>query len=202
MGDFDADVFDHSNVLHPRRTLSAMSLAPAHCHVRHVPRSVKVRWGSDWKKAAIYWYDRWAHRICRRAHCLQNHFMDLDPTYKDHLGDPLLRMTIDWKDNERKMVDFAIAKGVNWPAPWARRKCSVGAAGTIRRRLSVHARAGRHDHGQIARSFGGQYLRAALADAESFRYGRVDFPQTPPQIPRPRCSRSLFGPPTRSSTDT
>ncbi len=38
--------------------------------------------------------------------------MDLDPTYKDHHGDPLLRLTLDWEDNERKMVEFAAEKAV------------------------------------------------------------------------------------------
>src|SRR5260370_15172267 len=38
--------------------------------------------------------------------------MDLDATYKDKLGDPLLRLTLDWQDNERKMSDFATPKAV------------------------------------------------------------------------------------------
>lgn len=38
--------------------------------------------------------------------------MDLDPSYKDYLGDPLVRMTLDWRDNERKMVEWAIPKAV------------------------------------------------------------------------------------------
>jgi gluconate 2-dehydrogenase alpha chain len=38
--------------------------------------------------------------------------MDLDPTYKDKLGDPLLRLTLDWHDNERNMADFATVKAV------------------------------------------------------------------------------------------
>jgi gluconate 2-dehydrogenase alpha chain len=39
-----------------------------------------------------------------------SNFMDLDPNYKDHLGDPLLRFTLNWQDNERNMNDFALAK--------------------------------------------------------------------------------------------
>jgi gluconate 2-dehydrogenase alpha chain len=39
-------------------------------------------------------------------------FMDLDPTYKDWLGDPLLRFTLNWRDNERNMSDFGNAKAV------------------------------------------------------------------------------------------
>ena len=38
--------------------------------------------------------------------------MDLDPTYKDAFGDPLLRLTLDWRDNERKMAEFTIPKAV------------------------------------------------------------------------------------------
>ena len=38
--------------------------------------------------------------------------MDLDPTYTDRNGDPLLRMTLDWRDNDRRMADFAIAKSI------------------------------------------------------------------------------------------
>jgi gluconate 2-dehydrogenase alpha chain len=36
--------------------------------------------------------------------------MDLDPTYKDHYGDPLLRLTINWRENERRMAEFVTAK--------------------------------------------------------------------------------------------
>jgi gluconate 2-dehydrogenase alpha chain len=32
--------------------------------------------------------------------------MDLDPTYRDAWGDPLLRITFNWTDNERNMVRF------------------------------------------------------------------------------------------------
>jgi len=38
--------------------------------------------------------------------------MDLDPTYKDRFGAPLLRLTLDWRDNERRMAEFAIPKAV------------------------------------------------------------------------------------------
>ena len=38
--------------------------------------------------------------------------MDLDPTYKDRFGDPLLRFTINWGENERKMAEFVTPKAV------------------------------------------------------------------------------------------
>jgi gluconate 2-dehydrogenase alpha chain len=40
----------------------------------------------------------------------RTNYLDLDPTYRDSLGDPLLRMTMDWNDNERNMIDFLSAK--------------------------------------------------------------------------------------------
>jgi gluconate 2-dehydrogenase alpha chain len=38
--------------------------------------------------------------------------MDLDPVYKDDRGDPLLRLTLDWRENERKMAEFFIPKAI------------------------------------------------------------------------------------------
>jgi gluconate 2-dehydrogenase alpha chain len=37
-------------------------------------------------------------------------YLDLDPTYKDRLGRPLLRMTFDFKENEFKMSAFVTKK--------------------------------------------------------------------------------------------
>jgi gluconate 2-dehydrogenase alpha chain len=38
--------------------------------------------------------------------------MDLDPVYKDRYGDPLLRLTLDWQENERRKSRFMIARSV------------------------------------------------------------------------------------------
>jgi hypothetical protein len=40
----------------------------------------------------------------------RTNYLDLDPTYRDSLGDPLLRMTLDWNDNERNMIALLTAK--------------------------------------------------------------------------------------------
>ena len=42
----------------------------------------------------------------------KGNYMDLDPVYKDHLGDPLLSFTLDWRENELRMAEFATAKAV------------------------------------------------------------------------------------------
>jgi gluconate 2-dehydrogenase alpha chain len=36
----------------------------------------------------------------------RNNYLDLDPTYKDPLGRPLMRMTFDYQDNELKMANW------------------------------------------------------------------------------------------------
>ena len=37
-------------------------------------------------------------------------YLSLDPTYKDDYGQPLLRMTFDWKDNDIRMTQFMKGK--------------------------------------------------------------------------------------------
>ena len=38
--------------------------------------------------------------------------MDLDPTYKDRCGDALLRLTLNWRENERRMAELLTEKTV------------------------------------------------------------------------------------------
>ena len=70
----------------------------------------KSNWGSVWKQAAIGWYDR-AASITSEAESLpyRQNFLDLDPTYTDKFGDPLIRMTFDWTDHERRQVAMIAA---------------------------------------------------------------------------------------------
>ena len=59
-----------------------------------LPPSVKARWGAEWKKASVYWYDRVGGVNFSGEHiAYRDNYMDLDPTYKDHLGDPLVRIS-------------------------------------------------------------------------------------------------------------
>lgn len=78
-----------------------------------VPPSVKTRWGSEWKSTALHSYDRTGSIISEGEHfACKGNYMDLGPVYKDQLGDPLLRLTLDWRENERRMAEFATAKAV------------------------------------------------------------------------------------------
>jgi gluconate 2-dehydrogenase alpha chain len=62
-------------------------------------------WGPEWKQALR----RWSHRsvvATSSADVLpyRGHHLDLDPRYCDAWGDPLLRITYDWRANERALV--------------------------------------------------------------------------------------------------
>jgi gluconate 2-dehydrogenase alpha chain len=40
----------------------------------------------------------------------RGNYLDLDPTYRDGFGRPMLRMTFDFSDNERKMSAYIVGK--------------------------------------------------------------------------------------------
>jgi gluconate 2-dehydrogenase alpha chain len=115
MSDFDGDVFDRGTLSFLRGgffSARAYGFQPI-ASFGVLPRSVKTTWGSEWKKSAISYYDRTGVITFSGEHfAYKTNFMDLDPIYKDKLGDPLLRLTLDWRDNERQMVDFTTPKAV------------------------------------------------------------------------------------------
>ena len=86
---------------------------------RPVP-SGTPQWGSDWKRATAKWYQT-AMVINASGSVMANRYncYDLDPTYRNAFGQPLMRMTFDYRDNEHKMGRHAaqivnnIAKSMN-----------------------------------------------------------------------------------------
>ena len=61
-------------------------------------------WGTAWKAATKKWYQT-AMSVSTRSGVAPHryNYYDLDPTYKNALGQPLLRLTFDFKENEHKM---------------------------------------------------------------------------------------------------
>ena len=70
-------------------------------------------WGTAWKAAQAKSYQT-SMNIGASGSVMANraNYFDLDPTYKNAFGQPLMRMTFDYKANEHKMGEFA-AKLVN-----------------------------------------------------------------------------------------
>jgi gluconate 2-dehydrogenase alpha chain len=70
-------------------------------------------WGTQWKQAAS---DAFRHSFYFEVQgaCMsyRQHYLSLDPTYKDGFGRPLLRMNFDWHDNEIKASQFLVGKAL------------------------------------------------------------------------------------------
>ena len=65
------------------------------------------RWGAEWKKATAKWYLR-SMNINVTASNMPNRYnhYDLDPTYRNVFGQPLLRLTYNFLENDRKVIAF------------------------------------------------------------------------------------------------
>jgi gluconate 2-dehydrogenase alpha chain len=63
------------------------------------------RWGYDFKKTLAKYASSYL-KITALGEVvpMRDRYMDLDPIYKDAWGDPLLRITFDWRENERRLV--------------------------------------------------------------------------------------------------
>jgi gluconate 2-dehydrogenase alpha chain len=68
-------------------------------------------WGSTWKNAVAEYYTHTVSMDSHGAHMsYRDNYLSLDPTYRDVYGKPLLRMTLDWKDNDIRMTRFMAEK--------------------------------------------------------------------------------------------
>src|ERR1700757_2269902 len=69
-------------------------------------------WGSAWKKAVKRYYNHSIPiTITGSAMPVRGGYLSLDPTYKDAWGQPLLRITYDFPDNDIKLSKFLTDKG-------------------------------------------------------------------------------------------
>jgi len=68
-------------------------------------------WGKEYKEQSLHY----AHRTLTiwytaNAMSYSHNYVDLDPNYNDEYGDPLLRVTYKFGDNERNIAEFGIEK--------------------------------------------------------------------------------------------
>lgn len=68
-------------------------------------------WGGKWKQAIGQWYGR-SMSIGSHGSCMsyRDNYLDLDPTYRDRFGRPMLRMTFNWKPNDIRMTQYMRGK--------------------------------------------------------------------------------------------
>ncbi|WP_297206651.1 GMC family oxidoreductase [uncultured Pluralibacter sp.] len=68
-------------------------------------------WGAGWKEGLETWYGH-SMKVSITTSCMsyRDVYLDLDPTYTNEHGQPLLRITFNWKQNELKLQQYL--KGV------------------------------------------------------------------------------------------
>ncbi|WP_425964130.1 GMC family oxidoreductase [Rhizobium nepotum] len=75
-----------------------------------VPAGTKG-WGADWKQKVGDWYGHSMQIVSHGANMsYRDCYLDLDPTYQDRFGRPLMRMTFNWKPNDIRMTNHAKTK--------------------------------------------------------------------------------------------
>jgi len=106
--EFNGDNFDHSDL----GFFGGGNIACSQTGARPILGSGPLppgaaRWGSPWKQAVKEYYNRVVNfGMQGESPAYRQHYFDLDPTYRDAWGNPLLRLTFNWTDNERKMVKY------------------------------------------------------------------------------------------------
>ncbi len=112
--DFNGDNFDHSElgfiggagilvVARGARPIGNADLLP--------PGT--PRWGKDWKKAYTHAFQNATFIFGQgTSYSHEDYYLDLDPEYTDDYGLPLLRVTFDYNENDRRSAKFIEEKSV------------------------------------------------------------------------------------------
>jgi gluconate 2-dehydrogenase alpha chain len=109
--DFNGDNFDHSGLgFIGGGYVAGMITGGRPIEMIYTPQGTPD-WGLEWKKAAAKNY---LHTFSLSVHlsCMshRSNYLDLDPTYRDAFGRPMLRMTFDFTENEHRMSDYITGK--------------------------------------------------------------------------------------------
>jgi gluconate 2-dehydrogenase alpha chain len=109
--DFDGDNFDHGPLgFVGGASINCINTGGRPIQQMAVPAGTPT-WGAGWKSAIKDNY-RYTTSVGSQGSVMayRDNYLDLDPTYKDVHGQPLLRMTFDWKPNDIAMTQFISGK--------------------------------------------------------------------------------------------
>ena len=105
--DFNGDAFDHSKL----DFVGGASIAVGQSNGRPISNRPTPpgtpRWGAQWKKATAQTYGKvMGIGASGSSYAARGNYLDLDPTYKDRFGRPLLRITFDFPENDLRMQNY------------------------------------------------------------------------------------------------
>jgi gluconate 2-dehydrogenase alpha chain len=105
--DFNGDNFDHSGLgFIGGAYIAGMITGGRPIEMIYTPEGTP-NWGLQWKHAAAKNYLRSFNlSIHGSSMSTRGNYLDLDPTYRDIHGRPMLRMTFDFSENDLKMSDY------------------------------------------------------------------------------------------------
>jgi gluconate 2-dehydrogenase alpha chain len=107
LDDFNGDNFDHTDLKFIHGASIALSQTGARPIANNSTPPGTPSWGKAFKAQSLKYANR-VLSVGAQGACMPHryHYLDLDPTYKDVYGQPLLRMTFDFEDQEKEMVAF------------------------------------------------------------------------------------------------
>jgi gluconate 2-dehydrogenase alpha chain len=107
LDDYNGDNFDHTNLNFIHGGMIILGQTGQRPIANNPVPAGTPTWGKDFKATSL----KYANRTLTvggegSSMAFRHHYLDLDPTYKDAFGDPLLRITFDFEDQDRQMSRF------------------------------------------------------------------------------------------------
>ncbi|MFC5650311.1 GMC family oxidoreductase [Paenibacillus solisilvae] len=111
LDDYNGDNFDHSDL----KFLHGGSISISQTGQRPILNNPipggTATWGAEFKTNSL----KYANRVISvggqgSSMSFKHHYLDLDPTYKDAYGDPLMRLTFDFEEQDRELAVFLASK--------------------------------------------------------------------------------------------
>jgi gluconate 2-dehydrogenase alpha chain len=111
LDDYNGDYFDHSDLDFLHGGMISMTQTGRRPIANNGVPPGTPNWGKEFKAASIKYFNRSLSIGCQGASLpWRHHYLDLDPTYKDAWGQPLVRITFDFEDQDRNMVKYIAQK--------------------------------------------------------------------------------------------
>ena len=111
LDDLNGDYFDHSNLDFLHGGMISLSQTGRRPIANNAVPPGTPSWGKEFKAASIKYFNRYLSIGCQGASLpWRHHYLDLDPIYKDRWGQPLVRITFDFEDQDRNMVKYIAEK--------------------------------------------------------------------------------------------